>query len=174
MATLIIGTIEIPTESLLEFNQSYIARSAIDFRRAADGSGYLRSAWSGKLSTTISATGWVPGIDEIDRGTTQVISCAMPRAVSSATTTVTIPAARRTDEDPIGFAVVNEFLIETPITNLAAINAESTNDATLTAVAGASGYRVHYFPRITAAVVSNTIDGGSSGSFSWSIEAEEV
>ena len=43
-----------------------------------------------------------------------------------------------------------------------------------TAVAGASAYRVHYYPLITAVITEATSQGLSAASFEWSIEAEEI
>jgi hypothetical protein len=176
MARLIIGSIEIPDQASMDFTQTYKVQSAIDFRRAADGSGFLRELWTGKLSTTIQARGWVAGVDDLALGQSHVIACAMYRAINATGTSIALPATRRSDAefDPIGFALVDDQLVETPITNIAAINAGSEDTATLTAVAGASGYRVHYWPLITAAIVALTSNGNSRASFEWQLEAEEL
>jgi len=168
---LIIGSIEVPLESRGAFNQEYEDINGQTFRRTADGSGVLRSLWTGKVRTLISGDGWAPSaFENIDAGTTHVIKCAMTRAASSATTSVTLPAARRSDagHTPIGFALVDDTLVETPITGIVA------NVATLTAVAGADGYRVHYFPEITAVILRNTCKGAFDARFTWQIEAEQL
>lgn len=171
ITTLEIGSIIVPTESLLEFSQDYQDLEASDFSRVADGSGILRTSWSGKLSTTITGSGWIPSaFDNVAQGGMHTIKCAVPRQVSSATTSVTLPAARRTDSGhtPIGFALVGDLLIETPITGIVA------NVATLTTVSGALGYRVHYWPQIVAVILRNTCRGASAAVYDWSIEAEQV
>jgi len=63
MPKLLIGTIEIPLESLGRFSQEYTERAGVDFRRTADGTGVVREAWSGKLATRITAEGFAPGLD---------------------------------------------------------------------------------------------------------------
>ena len=100
----------------------------------------------------------------------------MPRQVSSNTTTVTLPASRRTDagQTPIAFALVNDYLMPTTISNAADINAQTTNDAILASVADATSYRVHYFPEIVAAIRSANCTGTNQASFEWVVEAEEV
>lgn len=171
ITTLEIGSIIVPAQSLLEFGQDYEELSGQTFGRTADGSGVLRSLWSGKLRTVLSGKGWVPSaFENIAPGSTHVIKCAMPRTASSATTSVTLPAARRADagHTPIGFALVGDNLTDTAITGIVA------DVATLTAVAGADGYRVHYFPQITAVILNNTCKGAADASFSWQIEAEQV
>lgn len=177
ITTLEIGSIVVPSESLGEFEQTYTELAQTFFRRTADGTGVLRSIGNTKLRTVINGVGWIPSaLENIDRSTTHVIRCAMTRTASSGSTTVTLPAARRSDagHQPIGFALVGDQLVSSVITNLADINSAVTNDATLTAIAGASGYRVHYFPEITAAIVSAECQGTGGASFNWSFEAEEV
>jgi len=177
MTNLVIGSVEYPIETLYEFDQSYRKLNAANFRRTADGSGVLRSTWSGKIATSIRGKGWAPGaFDAIALDTTHTIKCAAPLPVTSATTTVTIPASRRTDADnqPIGFAEVGGLLVYTTITNIADINAKSTNDALLAAVSGATGYRVHYTPEFTGVIRALSVTGQSTANYEIEIEAEEV
>jgi len=176
MPTLIIDSIEIPIESLLSFSQQYTDEGAIDFKRTADGSGIVRELWTGKLSTQITGQGWVPGLDAFARGQSHTISCVTPRVVSATGTTITLPAARRNDTGhaPFAHALVAGELVATTITNLADINAGTSDAATLTAVSGAAGYRVTYWPKIVAAIRSQTHSGDQRADFTWTIEAEEV
>lgn len=175
MATLYIGTVEIPVDALLEFTQNYDERGAVDFVRVATGAGKIRELWSGKLSTTIRATGWAPGFDEFDVGQTHEIQCVAPRTLSGSTS-IALPTTRRNDTDhaPIAFGIVNGELVSTTITNLAAINAGTQDTATLTAVSGASGYVVNYWPKFVAAITVKRATGNSRASFTWNIEAEEI
>jgi hypothetical protein len=177
ITTLEIGGWVIPTETLLTFDQQYRDLKGERFARTADGSGIVRTAWQGKVATQINGTGWVPsGFENITAGSSYLLKCAMPRSKGSATTTVTVPANRRTDvgHQPIGYALVGDSLVETPITNLAAINAKTTNDATLTAVAGALHYRVHYWPEITAVVIDSECRGDNGAEFVWRVNLEEI
>jgi hypothetical protein len=172
MATLEIGSIVIPAESLGDWQQSYTDLRAEDFRRTADGSASVRVGWSGetKLQTEVTGDGWVPSGFSALRGSTHTVKCAMVREAESATTAVTLPAARRSDAGhaPIGFALVSGVLVQTAITDI------TSNVATLTAVSGASGYRVHYYPQITAYITNATTRGGSNARFAWRLEAQEV
>lgn len=177
MNNLKIGSLIVPVEALLEFEQNYEDLQGQDFKRTAAGGGILRLTWSGKLRTLVTARGWAPPpLFDLDIGSTHTIGCAVPDSASSATTTVTLPAARRTDADhqPIGFADTGDRLVLTTITNAAAINAKSTNDATLVAVSGAIAYRVHYWPEIVAAITERPRRGDSKASFRWSLVAEEI
>jgi len=172
ITTLEIDGIAIPTEAILEFDQEYDQLEARDLRRTADNSAVLRVTGDSKLVTTINGKGWAPpGLGSLDLGTTHTIRCAMPNSVSAAAASVTLPAARRSDtgHTPIGFAVVGDRLVETPITDI------TSNIALLTTVAGETGgYVVHYWPEIRAVVVRNTAKGSGKAAFDWVIEAEEV
>lgn len=170
ITTLLIGSVQIPTETLADFEQRYEDISGQTFRRLASGDGVLRTLWSGKLRTTIRGKGWVPGFENFAPGTSHVIACAMPRSVSDATISIALPVSRRSDagHTPQGFALVGDRLVDSAITDITA------NVATLTAVAGASGYRVHYYPLITAVITEATSQGVSAAQFEWQIEAEEL
>lgn len=168
--TLEIDLIIIPQQGRHTFEQEYEDLRGISFNRVANGDGILRETWSGKISTTISGEGWAPSaFANLGQGT-HLVKCAVPRAASSDTVTVTLPASRRSDagHEPRGWALVGTNLVETTISGIVA------NVATLDAVAGAVGYRVTYFPQIIAAITVN--DGGleDDGNYSWRIEAEEI
>lgn len=172
ISTLEIDGQEIQPESINEFDQDYDEIRPQRFERLADNSGVLRGTAAGKLRTTITGRGWAPpGLAMLDTLAPHVLRCAMPNSVSGATTSITLPTSRRsdTDHEPTGFGIVDGREVATPITGIVA------NVATLTAVPGASGYVVKYFPEITAAILRNTAKLTSrSASFEWVIEAEEV
>lgn len=160
-----------PTETLLGFDQEYEDLSGLRFARTADGTGILRSAWTGKVRTVINGRGWVPsGFENVSAGSSYTLKCAVPRQASDADVTVTLPAARRTDtgHTPVGYAIVGDALVETAITGI------TSNVATLTSVAGATGYRVHYWPQITCVILRNTCKGEADANYTWTIEAEEI
>lgn len=175
--TLEIDGVRVPTEAVLEFEQEYTDLAGVSFERLADGAGVVRSTWSGKLATRLRGEGWAPSaLENLALGTTHVMRCIMPRQVAGAGLSITLPAARRSDagHEPIGLAAVGDALIETPITNLADILSGASDAATLTAVAGADGYRVQYWPEITAVITSNTSRGRSRAVYDWALEAEQV
>ena len=173
--TLEIDSLVIAPQTLLRFTQDYEELLAREFRRTADNSGVLRVTGTAKVRTVIESLGWIPaGVTSLNLGTTHLMKCAMIRSADSDTATVTVPAGRRSDIEPLGFAIVDDLAVSTPITNLADILAGTTDDATLTAVAGAVSYRVHYWPEITVVILSNDSDGDEQGRFNWTLEAEEI
>lgn len=177
ITTFEIGTLVLPTLSThVSLDQEYEDLTVSTFRRTADNSGVLRATGDVKLRTLIKGEGWVPALDNLDAGSTHVIKCAMHRAANSATTSVTLPASRRSDtgHQPLAYGVVGDELVATTITNEAAILAGTADVATLSAVSGASAYVVHYWPQITGVILANSGQGRASAAFSWSLEIEEV
>lgn len=171
--TIEIGSIVVPRETVLEFDQEYETLEASDFSRLADGTGVLRTAWTGKLRTLISGKGWAASaFAGLAQGVAYTLKCAAPMPVDGASTSITLPAARRSDSghEPVGYAHMPDGrLIETPIIDIV------SNLATLTAVTGAVGYRVEYLPQIIVKILRNTCKyAQASNDFAWSIEAEEV
>lgn len=169
--TLEIDGVPIPQSAIYEFDQEYGEIVQRSYRRTADNTAVVRETGSAKLTTVISGRGWAPpGLAMLDTGSTHVIRCAMVHAAHALTNTVLIPAARRSDSghEPMGFAIVDDEYVSTPIIGIAA------DVATLTAVPGAAGYVVHLFPEFTAVILTNTARGASSASFTWRIVAEEA
>lgn len=176
MPTLKIGSIAVAIEELGDFSQTYRRLEAVDVQRTADGSAVVRTLGWLKLATAIRATGFAPGLAAIDAGQTHLIECATPRVIEGASTSIAIPAARRNDtlHEPIAFAQVDGRLTGTTITNLADLNAGTSDTATLTAVAGADSYRVAVWPKITCAITRNEVSGNAATRFTWNLEAEEI
>lgn len=169
MSHITIGGITIPIESIKDFNQRYEPLGATSILRMADGSGVEQTAWTGKLKVVTSGSGWVPtGLDALGKGE-HLFKCGVHRAIQTASNVIVLPSARRTDADfiPLGFAVVDNKLVETDISI-------SGDTATLTAVADATGYRVHYWPELTVFIrdVPESWQQ-STNTHSWSFEAEE-
>lgn len=171
--TLEIGNIVVPRETFLEFDQEYEMLEAADFARLADGTGVLRTAWTGKLRTLMSGKGWAASaFAGLAQGAVYTLKCAAPLPVDGTTTSITLPTARRsdTDHEPVGYAhTADGRLVETPITGIV------SNVATLTAVDNALGYRVEYLPQVSVVILRNTCKyAQASNDFAWSIEAEQV
>lgn len=177
ISTLEIDGQAIPAQSMLGIDQTYNDIVPTTFRRTADNTGVLRTTGDAKLRTAISGKGWVPpGLAALDLGTTHVLRCAASDTVTSATTSVTVPAARRSDtgHTPRAFAEVGDDMVPTTISNQAAIDAGSSDVASLDAVSGATGYAVEFWPEITAVILVNTAKLLSSATTEWQIEAEQV
>jgi len=167
-----LGGIDVPIECFADFEQSYDVLTSSSILRMSDGSAIKQTAWGGKLKINTSGSGWAPlGFTGLNFENPLLFKCAKPRALDGATEIITLPAARRTDSGytPIGFAVVDNELVETPIDSLVA------NVATLITVANATAYRVHYWPEISVFVKEPAENWNKSGnSHGWSFEAEEV
>jgi len=171
MSYFVLDNIEVPIECFEGFNQSYEELTASGIIRMSDGTAIKQTAWKGKIKIQTSGNGWAPvGLTGLDYENSMLFKCAIPRAIDDATVNITLPAARRSDSGytPIGFAVVNNELVETTINIV-------TNAATLGVVAGATAYRVHYWPELTVFVKEPPENWDRSGnSFGWSFEAEQV
>lgn len=168
---LVIGSVTMPKHTLLNFSQSYQDLNARSVRRLADGTANIRETWSGKIKTDISASGWIPpGLAGLDFSQELTIKCAEPRASSSNTNSVTIPAARRSDISLKAWAIVDGEPVETTISDV------TNNVVTIDTVAGENGgYRVDYYPEFTATINPPTESlNASAAEYSWSITAEQV
>ncbi len=136
------------------------------------GNGALREtiAWSGKIELSIRGIGWTPpGIEGIDYNQDIVIKCTRPRVKASTANIIIIPATRRGDAgyEPTASAVVNGRTIATTISLIG-------NTATLPIIAGASTYRVQYYPEITARAQLEAQDTDMENSHGWSFTAREI
>jgi len=169
LVSLEIGGVVIPQLSAIEIEQEYTEIAARDSSRLADGSAYVRTLHSGKLSTQIKGAGWSQSaIDAIDFDATHVIKCVQARSVYTATTSATLPSARRSDYAPFALAIVGDGLTETSVSM-------GGDTATITPVSGASGYLVQYYPEFTAVITAyKTGIKTQNAEYSWQLTAEEI
>lgn len=165
-----IAGITIGFDSAHRLSQTYDTLGGRALLRMLSGAGVLQNHWS-KVRTAIRGTGRFPDqLAAVDWSVAFEIECAAPLAIHGATTTIVIPAARRTDWAPFAKALVAGRLVSTPMTI-------ATDTCTLTAVAGATSYMVYYFPKLTCFAVSppsRSFDGRTSGNNGWELIAEEV
>lgn len=138
--------------------------------RALNGAGLPQHHWT-KLATSIAGEGWAPvALAGVDWSAPVEILCVQPRAIHSASTVATLPAARRSDltVNVYALAVVDNELIATPVVVVG-------DTATATAVAGASGYQFMYFPKLScwSRGPVEPLDL-TRASYGWTLEAEEV
>jgi hypothetical protein len=188
---LIIDSITIPFSSSQEISQTYRDLAARYPMRTGNGSMIIRTAWSGKVGTTLDGQGVIPvGFSAFDWSTTHTLYCVAPRAVGGTTAlTINVPKARRTDGtlngdgSPVGAIAyaraIMSYQNDWQYTTYTSADADpplaSTHHKfTLTAVAGALRYQVIYYPKIT--VICNPPEESVSADamYSWSLEAEEV
>lgn len=151
-------------------SQTYKTLGGTTVHRMLSGAAAKQTHW-GKLSTSISGDGWAPAaLAGVDWSVPVEILCMQPRTLHSATTSATLPAARRSDlaVNVSAVAVVGNQLVATPVT-------VSTNTATATAVAGATSYQFMYYPKISCYSDGPTDSLDSTrAAYGWSLEAEEI
>jgi hypothetical protein len=188
---LIIDSITVPFSSSQELSQSYTPLEAKYVVRTGNGSAIIRTAWTGKLGTSLQGQGTIPsGLSVFDWSTTHTLYCVAPRAVGGTTAlTINVPKARRTDGtlnvdgSPVGAIAyaraIMSYKNDWQYTTYTSADADpplaSTHHKfTLTAVLGALRYQVIYYPKIT--VICNPPEESVSADamYSWSLEAEEV
>jgi hypothetical protein len=163
-----IGGVEIGFGAAHQISQEYETLGGRSLRRMMDGAGLLQTQW-GKLRTIIRGSGRLPeGLAGLNYAASMTIDCMAPRSIWSANTTVIIPAGRRTDWPPHAYAIVNVQHVRTA-------HSISTNTVTCTAVSGASGYIVAYYPSLTMyASPPQTSFEGRGPVAGWTLIAEEA
>jgi hypothetical protein len=151
-------------------SQEYSPIEGATVHRMLNGAGVKQQHWR-KLRTRISGAGWVPAaLAGVDWSAAVEILCVQASVINSATVNATLPAARRSDlaVNVIAYAVVGGLLVATPVS-------VSTNAATATAVAGATSYQFHYYPKLSCYSSGPTESLDMAGAaYAWSLEAEEV
>lgn len=167
--TLEIGGLVIPVQAAGDIEQTFEPIGGVSTGRMMNGTAYRQRHWR-KLKTRISGSGFAPpGLAGLDYDAQLLLKSVAARALQAVGNVVTVPAARRTDTGyaPLGYAVVAGRTVSTPL-------ALAGDTATLTAVSGAQGYGVWYWPQITVYAEFNDSARPAGAAWSWSIEAEEV
>ena len=165
---IIIGGIEVSYDASTALDQTYETIGGFATLRTLNGTAIKQTNWT-KLRTRISGSGNMPaGLDALDYSASLTIQCAAPRTVGSISNVITLPAARRTDHPPHGYAIVNGRQVRTAVSI-------ATNTATLTTVAGATTYVCAYYPTLTVFANPPQLSFDARGVVAgWTIEAEEV
>lgn len=167
---LVLGGVEIPETASFDLSQTYFDIGPQAIIRFMDGSSEMQSTYS-KLGTRISGVGWLAsGLDGLDYTAPMMLGCIAARSISDAGLVIDLPSARRSEPEfvPRGYATVNGGLIETDL-------AIVSDEATLTAVTGATGYRVDYYPYIQVRVLRPEMDmDARTPRYRWALTAEEV
>lgn len=163
-----IDSIEIGFDAANTLNQTYEDLGGRSLRRKLDGTAHLQTAWS-KVRTVITGQGDVPeGLDGLDYTTTHTLYCAAPRSIASASNVITLPATRRSDWAPHGYAIVDGRQVRTAVSI-------ATNTATLTTVSGATGYVCAYYPTLTVYLdPPRKTFAGRGPVIGWELTAEEA
>lgn len=164
-----IGNIAIAPAAGFEVRQTYDDDLARTLLRMKSGAGVIQYRWR-KTRSRISGNGWEPAaLDAIDRSVSHAVSCVEPLSVYGATTSITIPHTYRTDTGYTvqAAALLGDEIVATPVSM-------AGQNATLTAVSGATQYQVIYYPIITGMLTISKSGDVDNQTRSWSIEVEEL
>lgn len=175
-------TVSVTKYEALSYSQDYAYLESSTVLRFMNGRGFKTTNWS-KMVTTISGNGLLPvGLSELDYTGEILLRCGAPRAIMSTGNTIAMPPYRvdisgnptseveyREDDIyvPKGRAWVDDYWEESPVVM-------GGNVATVTLVAGATRYRVDYFPEIVTLFAERPTETFShEGGASWSFTAEQ-
>lgn len=163
-----LGGVVVSLDASHTLAQTYETLGGRSLRRLLSGAAHLQTTW-GKLRTVLTGAGRLPaGLSGLDYTATMTLACAAPLSIWSATTSATLPAGRRSDWAPHGYAVVDGRQVPTGISI-------ATNAVTFTAVSGASGYVVVYYPSLTVYAEPPRLSFDARGAVcGWEIVAEEA
>lgn len=153
-----------------QIEQTYEDFGAITLLRLGAGAAVHQEVWR-KTRTSISISGALPvGLDAIDWKAAHTLGCVAARSIQSASNVITIPAARRTDAAPYGWAITAAGLLAPTAIILAG------DVATLTPVAGAVAYQVAWYPLLTVrAPTGPAVSYDALGAVvGWELTAEEA
>ena len=140
---LTIDGLRLPLPVAGEIRQSYESFGGFTVLRLGQGAAVHQEAWR-KTRTTLSASGLIPpGLAAVDWTASHTLGCVAPRSIQSASNVITLPAARRVDAAPYGFALDAVGLLRPVGVSVAG------NAATLAVWPGAVSYQVLYYPLLT-------------------------
>lgn len=166
-----IGGIVVPLRAALALSQQIEPVGGSVTRRLGQGALIKQTTWR-KSRITLSGSGWCPiGVGALDWDAPQLLKCGLPEGITSAATSITLPAGRRSDAgyEPFARAHMSDGeWRDTPV-GIAA------NVATVTPIAGAIAYQVWYWPVFTvlAEPPVTSVDKATAQA-SWELTAEEV
>lgn len=165
-----LGGLVVPIHAALDLSQQIEPVGGSVTRRLGAGALIKQTTWR-KRRITLSGSGWCPiGLDALNWDAQLTLKCGLPESITSNTTTITLPAGRRTDAgyEPFARAHLAGEWRDTPVSI-------AGNTATVTAVAGAIAYQVWYWPVVTVhAEPPATSFEQSTAQASWELVCEEV
>lgn len=161
------GVLALP--EALDLSQRYEPIGGFSRLRMANGAGVRQEHWR-RVRTTITGRGWTPAaLAAVDWTEPVTIGCIAPKAIRTSSLIVALPAARRLDLVPYVWAVLSNGQCADAACSIVG------DTLTITAVAAASAYLVHYWPVLTVWCDGPVEDVDVSGAVtSWQLTAEEV
>lgn len=180
-STFELDSIVVPITAAMTLSMDYSPLGGSVVLRMLDGGAVKQQHWE-KLAVAISAEGVLPpGLENLSYKDPLLLKCGAVRGTTSVSPTgIGVPTERRTDAGftPEGFGWVpdvDEPSLGSWVSTSIAIVPGPPDVANLGAVAGATQYRVTYFPQITVFAdppeVVNDVHGKT---ISWTINAEQV
>jgi hypothetical protein len=136
--------------------------------RMSDGAAQKMTHWQ-KAAGTIDGQGWMPpGLDGLDYSQPLELRSTQPSTIQGAGLAYTLTSTPRPDVEPWAFALVGDQWVATPCNTVG-------DQATVTAVTGATAYQVWWMPvySVFAARPPKSQDSATA-TYSWSISWEEV
>lgn len=167
---LAVNGLRIPLQIGAQIQQSYEDLGGFTLLRLGAGAAVPQQSWR-KTRTTLSAQGIAPpGLAAVDWTQPVTLSCVAARSIQSASNIINIPAERRTDAPPYGWAVMPDGTLKPTLV------AAAGSTATLTPVAGAAGYQVLWYPLLSVyAVAGVRVSYDAAGAAAaWEIVCEEI
>lgn len=180
-------SVTIPVHGATDLSQTYTDLRAQTLYRYADGGAAVRRQWSGKIRTEITGRGLVPpGLAQVCSATgTVVVSCAALRSVRSASSTISIPSARRTDLTITSksgttltgrswYARTWDGDVYATASGTTTSGAPNTIVITLASGEAHGSYEVVYAPKLTGYAELTTDSFTQNDGWSWSLTVEEA
>ena len=181
------ASVTIPVHGSTELSQTYTDLRAQTLYRYLDGGAAVRRSWSGKIRTEVQGRGLVPaGLAAVCSATGTVsISCVGHRSVRSASNTITIPSARRTDltittkagttaTGKSWYARTWDGDVYATATGSTTSGAPNTVSITLATGETHAGYEVIYLPKIVGYAELQADGYQQNDGFNWSLVVEEA
>lgn len=165
-----IGGIVVPIHAALDLQQRIEPVGGTSMLRLGLGAAVKQTVWR-KHRVTLSASGWCPpGLGALDWDSPLTLKCGLPESMTTATTSATLPAGRRTDAgyEPFARAHTAQGWQDTTVSIVG-------NAATITAVSGAVAYQVWYWPQLSVYAEPPAQDfDQSTAQASWELVCEEA
>lgn len=173
---LIVNGVEVPTEAILDFSQSYEPlQASVIHRMGSGGTAKRQTLWTGKLRTVISGQGWCPpGLSGLDVTQSVDLWCVAEQSKLGGVADINIGASTRRRSDtgfePRAFGIVGIDRVST------SLSVATNGDCSITPVTGATHYQVTWCPRLTVFVVQPITESTDTGAalMSWELVAEEI
>lgn len=165
-----LGAVVVPIIAALDLQQQIETIGGSASLRLGQGALIKQTAWR-RVRITLSGSGWCPlGLGNLDWEAQHVLKCGLPDSITTATPSIALPAARRTDAGYLPFARAH-----TPGGWRDTSVAIAGDVATITPVPGAQMYQVWYYPQITCMVEPppRDFDRGANRA-AWELVCEEV